>query len=539
MNRFFFLFLLLAPGLLFAQPLIEWQKCFGGTKNDLPGGLVQTRDGGYIMAGQTKSDDGDVISNHGNYDLWIVKTSAKGAIEWQKSYGGSGDDGGGVILQTFDGGYIIAASTNSNDGDLKGISHTDGKQSDIWVYKIDSLGAIIWQKTFGGSKNDFLTSMDHAGEGEFIISAITESADGDVQGFHGGSGFDTWIFEISESGTIGWQKIFGGTNDDEAYSLIQTRDGGFAFAGLTYSHDGDLSGRQTIDTTSADIWFVKLSSTGGIQWQKTYGGSKFDEGFSLTQTFDHGFAIAGLTFSEDGDVSGIHTPAYFSDCWIVKVDNAGAIQWQKALGGSQGDAAYSILQTSDSGYVVSASTASNDGDVTGFHGISDCWIFKLGKSGDLRWQKTLGGSWTDANIGSGIMQTADQGFLVATVTSSHDGDVSGLHGDSTQSDIWLVKLSQDPSAVKDISNIHNGSISLYPNPGIGFGKILYDLDKPAQVRIEIFNPLGENLRTLINTKEETGNHEHAFDISRLPSGTYFFRIQIDGKSMVRAFDLLK
>ena len=153
MKYILFFALFFAAGILSAQPAIQWQKCYGGTKNDVPGGMIQTRDSGYIMAGQTQSDDGDVTLNHGKNDLWVVKINSKGAIEWQKTYGGSNDDEGGVIMQTFDGGYLIAASTNSNDGDLQGI-HASDTEFDVWVLKIDSVGKILWQKTYGGSGYD-------------------------------------------------------------------------------------------------------------------------------------------------------------------------------------------------------------------------------------------------------------------------------------------------------------------------------------------------------------------------------------------------
>ena len=200
---------------------------------------------------------------------------------------------------------------------------------------------------------------------------------------------------------------------------------------------------------------------------------------------------------------------------------------------------FSVLQTSDSGFVVSGSTSSSDGDVKGFHGVSDCWIVKLSKSGDLIWQKTLGGSRSDANIGSGIMQTFDNGFLVATVTSSNDGDVSGHHGDTVNSDIWLVKLSQDLSGVKNIFDLNDASISVYPNPSPGKTTITYNIDKPSFVKIEIFNPLGQQLYTLINTKEEPGSYEHEFDISNLPAGSYFLRIEMDGETVLKEVVLMK
>ncbi len=529
-----FLFLFV-PSLVYAQPFIQWQRCYGGTQNEAPGGLIETRDGGYIMAGQTQSVDGDLQSNHGNKDLWIVKFNAQNSIEWQKTYGGSGEDDAGGILQTFDGGYIIATTTFSTDGDLKGL-RTDPTQADIWVLRIDSIGVIQWQKTFGGSKSDYAASLLPGSEGKYVISALTNSSDGDVKGFHGGSGFDTWIFEISESGVLGWQKTLGGTNDDEAFSLSPTRDGGFITTGYTFSTDGDVTGR--VRDSSGEAWVVKLNAAGEIQWQKTYGGSQFEQGWDVIQTFDHGYVLAGMTSSNDGDVSGIHQPVYYSDCWIVKLDSAGIIQWQKCYGGSSGDAAFSILQTTGEEYVVAASTASDDGDVKGYHGNSDCWVFVLSPVGNLLTQKTFGGSWSDANIGAGIMQTRDKGFLVATVASSNDGDVFGHHGDSTTSDIWLIKLSPLKNDIKNISKISDDVVTIFPNPSSGKGAISYSLTNPSQTKIEIYNPLGEKLRSLINNKEEAGKHEHSFDISALPSGSYFLRIFLDGASVVKAIELV-
>ncbi len=531
-----FFLILFASVLLHAQPQMQWQKCLGGTKNDFPGGMIQTRDGGYIMAGQTQSHDSDVTFNHGKNDLWIVKMNSIGSIQWQKTYGGSQDENGGAIIEALDGGFVIAASTNSGDGDLQGIRQPDISQSDVWILKIDTAGKIMWQKIYGGSGNDFATSIVPGSEGEYVVSAATESSDGDVKGYHGGSGFDIWVFQISETGSLGWQKTFGGTQDDEG-GIMQISGGGFAIIGTTYSHDGDVIGRHAIDTSLSDAWLVKLSGTGNIEWQRTYGGSKYEEGNSLIETFDRGYAIAGLTTSTDGDASGLHG-SYFSDCWVVKTDNAGKIEWQRSLGGSSGDIAYSILQTADSGYVVSANTSSTDGDVVGFHGVSDCWVFKLSKSGNLLWQKTFGGSASDANSGAGIMPTANSGFLIATVTSSSDGDVSGRRGDSTRDgDIWLVKLSQDLSSVENIAGVSVSNVAIYPNPSIGIGKFFYVLDKPSQVKIEVFDPLGENLRTLINSKEEEGSHEHTFDISDLPSGTYFLRIEMEGRLVMKVVEI--
>jgi hypothetical protein len=515
---------ILLPSAALAQLTLQWQRTYGGTKNDLPSNIITTRDGGYLMTGATRSANGDVTENHGDYDLWLLKINADGSIKWQKTYGGSASDAGAVILETFDGGYIIGAVSQSKDGDLQGLPHHDtAVASDIWIFKIDSLGTIKWQKTFGGSGYDQISGIFESGEGEYIVLGTTQSADGDVRGNHGGEGNDIWLFRFSESGSIVWQKTLGGTKNDIATSFIKTSDNGYAILGYTTSTDGDVTGRRR--DSSYDAWLIKLNHAGEIIWQKTYGGSQYEEANSVIETLDHGFAFASMTTSNDGDISGRHGP-FYGDAWIVKTDLAGNIEWQKCYGGINGDEAFSIFQTSDSGYLIGASTASDDGDVAGFKGVSDSWVFKISKTGNLMWQKTLGGSFTDANLGAGIMPAADSGYLVVTMTESKDGDVVDKHGDTTDWDIWLVKLSPELAAVKS-SPISNENISFYPNPSNGKTKIEYALDKPSEIKIELYNPLGEKLRTLLDTKEEMGNHEHEFDLSRLASGSYFLRIKMN------------
>ncbi|MCD6449891.1 MAG: PEGA domain-containing protein, partial [Thermotogaceae bacterium] len=170
-----------------------------------------------------------------------------------------------------------------------------------------------------------------------------------------------------------------------------------------------------------------------IIWQKALGGSSKDWAYSIQQTSDGGYIVAGWTRSYyNGDVSEYHG---YIDAWVVKLGESGNIEWQKALGGSEGDEAHSIQQTRDGGYIVAGCTRSNDGDVSGNHGKVDAWVVKLGESGNIEWQKALGGSFWDKAYS--IQQTSDGGFIVAGRTASNDGDVSGNHGEV---DAWIVKL---------------------------------------------------------------------------------------------------
>jgi len=162
-------------------------------------------------------------------------------------------------------------------------------------------------------------------------------------------------------------------------------------AGETWSNDGDVSGNHG----GSDYWVVKLNSSGDIEWQKCLGGTNSDGGifndyiYSIQQTSDGGFIMACETMSNDGDVSGNHG-SY--DAWVVKLNSLGDIEWQKCLGGTNRDIANSIQQTSDGGFIVAGYTYSNDGDVSGNHGYCDAWVVKLNSSGDIEWQKCLGGT---------------------------------------------------------------------------------------------------------------------------------------------------
>ena len=207
------------------------------------------------MAGYTESDDGDIISNHGDYDMWVVKLNKNGEIEWQKCLGGSGEDEANSIQQTTDGGYIVAGSTVSDDGD---VSDYHGEE-DMWIVKLDSTGKIEWQKCLGGSNYDYANSIKQTTDGGYIVAVSTVSDDGDVIGNHGS--LDMWIVKLNKNGEIDWQKCLGGSDDDRAFSIQQTTDSGYIVAGKTFSDDGDAIGNHG----DYDMWIVKLNKNGEIE----------------------------------------------------------------------------------------------------------------------------------------------------------------------------------------------------------------------------------------------------------------------------------
>jgi hypothetical protein len=273
---------------------------------DEPQAIQQTLDGGFILAGSTLSNDGDVTNNHGSSDCWVIKLSGEGAIIWQKTYGGSGVDEVYSIQKTANGGYVLAGRTFSNDGDVSG-NHGD---YDYWIVKIDSIGTIEWQKTLGGSGADDGWLVYPALDGGYIVAGTTGSSDGQVSLTYGLG--DIWILKLSELGNILWQKTIGGSDQDGPSSLFQTNDGFYILSNRTLSTDGDV-----LDNDGgADVWVVKLAEGGNIVWQKTFGGTLAEAPSDLQPTTDGGFVFCGYTSSNDGDVSGNHGD---NDFWIVKL----------------------------------------------------------------------------------------------------------------------------------------------------------------------------------------------------------------------------
>ncbi len=424
-----------------AAPSIEWQKSLGGTSSDDAYSIQQTSDGGYIVAGISHSNDGDVTGNHGGLDYWVIKLDANGNIIWQKCLGGTTQDEAYSIQQTSDGGYIVAGRSKSTDGDVTG-NHGG---LDYWVIKLDANGNIIWQKCLGGTEDDFVNSIQQTSDGGYIVAGFSESNDGDVTGNHKKYEnyyfyyYDYWVVKLDANGNIIWQKSLGGTHYDYAQSIQQTSDGGYIVAGKSLSNDGDVTGNHGgwayDDYWVGDYWVVKLDTSGDIIWQKCLGGTEDEWAYSIQQTSDGGYIVAGCSLSTDGDVTGNHGGL---DYWVIKLDANGNIIWQKSLGGTSWDTAYSIQQTSDGGYIVAGGSHSTDGDVTGNHGGSDYWVIKLDANGNIIWQKSLGG--TTSDYAESIQQTSDGGYIVAGYSGSTDGDVTGNHGGR---DYWIVKLSSD------------------------------------------------------------------------------------------------
>lgn len=403
-------------------PVIQWEKSFGGSALDGGGSVQSTTDGGYIFAGRTNSNDNDVSGNHGGSDWWVVKTDITGTIQWQKAIGGSADDIPYYIIQSSDGGYAIAGWTESNDGDVTGYQGN----KDCWVVKLSSTGTIQWQNALGGSSEEEFRYITQTADGGFACSGWSYSNDGDVSGRNGIR--DGWLVKLDSNGNLVWQKMLGGSGDENGYTVEQTTDGGYIFSAVSNSSSGGVASNNGL----FDYWLAKTDSVGNVQWENNYGGSLQEQMRGAIQTSDGGYIMTGYTQSNNFDVTGFQG---INDIYVVKVDNLGVIEWTKTYGGTQTDRGSKVRQTPDGGYILSGYTNSSDGNVTGYQGgFGDCWLVKIDNLGTIQWQKTFGG--TDDEQGGDVILIPN-GYLFVGNASSNDGDVSSNYGDA---DMWAVKL---------------------------------------------------------------------------------------------------
>jgi len=408
---------------VYLPPVISWQKSLGGSGDDAANCVKPLSDGGFIVVGTSNSNNGDISGNHGQDDFCLIKLNASGNLVWQHSYGGNGYDQAISVVQTLDGGFALAGKSSSNNGDVTG----NHGLSDYWLIKTDDQGAIQWQKSYGGSQSDIANSMEQTSDNGFVIAGTSYSNDEDVSGNHGMG--DACVIKIDQNGNLQWEKTIGGSKLDIANNIHQSADGGYIVTGYSLSNDGDI----TTNKGQEDYLFFKLDANGNLQWLKTMGGSGGDCGSAAAQTIDGGYVICGLTHSEDFDVVGFMKG---HDMWVIKTNSTGIAQWTRCLGGTDGDNGVDIKQQTDGTIIACGYTMSNDHDVSGNHGGRDIWLTALDTSGNLLWQKTLGGSNDDNPVNLQIISNGQ--YIVAGKTNSNDGDVTENQGNS---DCWIVKLN--------------------------------------------------------------------------------------------------
>lgn len=398
-----------------------WSKTYGANSYASAYSVEQTSDGGYILAGRTHN-------SATGYDFWLVKVDSAGNMQWNKTYGGTGGDFAYSVQQTSDGGYIFASTAyNPSSGGY-----------DFWLVKTDGGGNMQWNNTYGSTYTDSMGatwnyddvaySVEQISDGGYVLAGST--------GGDSGASLDFWLVKTDGSGNVEWSKAYGGFYDDVAYSVQQTSDGGYILAGST----SNLANIFDIALVY-DFLLVKVDSEGNKQWSKSYGGTRYDFAYSVKQTSDGGYIVAGTR-----DYAGITGYAF----WLVKTDGSGNMEWNKSYGGSRDEMAYSVQQTSDGGYIAAGYTHSFGA------GGEDIWIVKADGSGNLQWSKTYGSFYNDE--AHSVEQTSDGGYIVAGYMISPD---------SHKRSFWLLKIPENgdsvpPSEIADLTAVSqtNNSITL-------------------------------------------------------------------------------
>jgi len=517
------------------QPTIQWQVSLGGSLVDqidqgnvINNNMAATVDGGVIIAGHSFSNDGDVTGHHGlsgTSDYWVVKLDSSGSIEWQKSLGGSFDEVAKSVFQTQDGGYIICGDSYSDDGDVSG-HHDSTNTTDAWVVKLDAIGNIEWEHSYGGSDFETASHIEQTTDGGYVFTGDSRSSDGDVS-INKGS-LDFWVVKLDSVGTIEWEKSLGGSGAERAYNFCQTFDGSFLVCGTTTSNDSDI----TFNAHPGflwDIWLIKLDSTGNKEWDKCYGGSSLDWGYNIRQTADSGYVLCSATSSTDDDIVGNHGG---TDIWLARLDSVGNIRWSKCYGGTSSEQAKSVRETPDKGYLISGSTESSDGDVSSAIGVQDCWIVKTDSMGTIEWEKTYGGTGRE-NMAAAV-PASNAGYFFVGESSSNDIDVAGHHGALSDNDIWAVRLNSLTTNI-DMLFDEISAMMVTPNPINSTAVISFNLDQNENVVIDILDVMGKKIKSLVNEQMNAGKHEFAWnprsENSNLSSGTYFIQIKTSNHSL--------
>lgn len=414
---------------------LEWFKRYGGAEGDDATALSLTADGGYVISGTT--------ATYGYYDAWVIKTDDSGNEQWDRTFSTAVSyDTFLSIQQTRDGGYVMTGYTDTQDkmgyqmwavkltpntyyvdwmsqfGDkelmdsFESVIQTAEKDyvaagytqassedlADFWIVRADSVGGLKWESTFGGPKTDRCFEVAQAADNGFVLVGYTNS--------FGAGGDDIWVVKTDARGDLVWDKPIGGSDNERAYSVDRTKDGGFIIVGETSSYGAG----------SYDIWLIKMNSAGEMAWEKTIGTAEREGAYAVRETSDNGFIIAGYR---------IHNPSN-NNAWLVKTDEVGSVVWDREFGGAEWDGIQSVEETPDGGYIAVGST---DTYVT--TGLSAAWIIKTNAKGEEQWSTAIEGwAWDYAES---VKPTDDGGCIFAGYTYSFSVG---------EYDLWLVKMNR-------------------------------------------------------------------------------------------------
>ncbi len=354
----------------------SWANSYGGTDGEAAFAVEQTSDLGYILVGHTWS------FGAGRSDVWLLKLSASGTVEWQRTYGGAEDDEALSAHQTPDGGYIVAGYTASfGDPDY-----------DTWVLKLDSSGGIAWEYAYGAGSQEFASSVERTSDGGYILGGRTNS---------GADAPDFWALKLDSNGVALWDRTYSLGADRRIESIHETSDNGYILAGSTSSGGAPAA------------WVIKTDANGNIVWERTYDPGLGADVEEIQVTSDGGYVLIAEALTGGGD----------QDFWVLKLESDGDVEWESTYGGAGEEDAQPIRQTSDGGYIMAGETRSFGA------GGGDVWVVKLNQNGQIMWERTYGGTGDDEV--TSLDQTTDGGYVIAGETTSFGAGAT---------DIWVLKI---------------------------------------------------------------------------------------------------
>ncbi|NQS98928.1 MAG: T9SS type A sorting domain-containing protein [candidate division Zixibacteria bacterium] len=401
-----------------------WTKTFGGSSSDYGWCVQQTSDGGYIVAGETYSFVPDPYQN-----IYLIKTDADGDTIWTRIIGGDWGDVGRSVQQTTDGGYIVA-----------GTSENFGGNWDFYLVKTDANGDTLWTRPYGGGAPDVCYSGQQTQDGGYILAGYTRS--------FGGFDRDVYLVKTDADGDTLWTRTYDGPADDYGMSIQQTTDEGYIIGGYTYSYGAG----------EKDVYLIKTNINGDTVWTCTYGGNQYDSGWSVQQTTDGGYIIAGCTNSYG---------AGMTDVYLIKTDADGDTIWTRTYGGSDCDGGYSVQQTYDGGYIIAGMTWPLSSP------WRDVYVVRTDVNGDTIWTRTVCESYFWWESGTSVQQTLDGGYII----SGNAENMIGYH----HLDVYLVRLESDFAPLSVTLTPYNTPIQIPP----GGGSFVFD----ALVENNTVNPI--------------------------------------------------
>ncbi|PKP51705.1 MAG: hypothetical protein CVT92_12070 [Bacteroidetes bacterium HGW-Bacteroidetes-1] len=471
-----------------------------------------------VVFGGTYSNNGDISFNNGKNDYWLFKINEFSQIQWEYTFGGSEDEYTSQMLRTPDGGFLMFGETYSQDGDV-GCNHSSN--GDWWLVKTDSLGNKEWSRCLGGTHKEYAMQIKYAHEDGYVLVGTTGSSDGDIAYNNGMN--DVWVVKIDWDGNILWERTFGGTSNDTGYTVNLTSDGGYIIGGSVSLWNGEFSCRDDLPFQQSGAWLLKLDSLGYLEWWKCYGGSNSASIIDVLHTANRGYVFLGYTNSNDGDIScyhGIPGNGNWSDMWVVKVDSIGQIEWQRCLGGTGYDVPRIIRPLDDGGFIVGGNSTSQDGDALcneSLQGGHTVILHRLSPQGDLLWTKCLGSPVDNSLFAMHVFSPTH--YLLGATARSNGIDVNcTLKGET---DIWLVEIMDTTVSILE----HRPAVS-------GAGFLLYP--NPATTETWLQLPEGTNITPLqVQLISHSGRlvyhavaqgRFHKLTTAHLPAGLYLVRL---------------